>query len=342
MTNHITLPLFDDFHVHLREGEMAKEILRQTINGGAGRLMAMPNTKNPLTDTGKILEYKNFIESQKAGLNLELEIMYSLYLSNGLSCEEIHKAKLNGINNVKMYPAGVTTNSSFGVSNIEVFYPIFEAMQDLDMIFNIHGEVPSDFGRNICVLNAEAKFLPVMDKLIKDFPKLRIVLEHMTSYEAVEYVKNSTSANLAATITAHHLDLTVDDWAGKNHNFCKPVAKYPADCQALRDIVASGNPKFFLGSDSAPHSKETKETACGCAGVYTAPFLGCYLADSFEKMSCLDKLANFSSKFGADFYKLPYQTRTLNLVKNPQIITNILHGVVPYRANETVNWTIEL
>lgn len=339
MTNNITLPIFDDLHVHLREGDMAKSVLEQTKKGGVGRIMAMPNlSSSPLTTAALAKDYIDFINAKNHGL----DILFSLYLGHDTTPNEIIEASQLGIRNVKMYPAGVTTNSSFGVSNLAEFYPVLESMQQNNLIFNIHGEVPSDFGRNICIMNAEAKFLPILAEIQKNFPKLRLVLEHLTSVEAVEYVKNDNSNNLAATITAHHLDLTMDDWAGKNHNYCKPVAKYPVDCQALRDIIKSGNPKFFLGSDSAPHTRETKETACGCAGVYTATHLASYLTDTFEKIGCLDKLTNFTSKFGADYYQLPYQTKTMNLIKKEIVVEDIVHGVVPYRAGEKLGWSIEL
>ena len=242
MTDFLTLPIFDDLHVHLREGDMAKEVLKQTKLGGVGRVMAMPNLGSPLTTADKASNYIDFVNSQDHGL----DILFSLYLGHDTTPDEIDKAKLLGIKNIKMYPAGVTTNSNFGVNNIKTFYPVLEVMQQNNFIFNIHGEVPSNFGRNICIMNAEAKFLPILSEIQKNFPKLKLVLEHVTSLEAVEYVKNDTSENLATTITAHHLDLTVDDWAGKIHNYCKPVAKYPVDCKALQDAVKSGNPKFFL------------------------------------------------------------------------------------------------
>ncbi len=333
----ITLPLLDDLHVHLREGDMLSNVIQETINGGVGRVMAMPNLKNPLTTADKVQEYQNYIKS----LNLDLEILYSLYLGQDTTPEEIVKAAKLGVKNVKMYPAGVTTNSNFGVSDITSFYLVFEAMQENDFIFNIHGEVPSDYGRNICVMNAEAKFLPILAEIQKNFPKLKIVLEHMTSAEAVEYVKNCDSEYLAASITVHHLDLVVDDWAGKIHNFCKPVAKFPVDRQALRDIVKSGNPKFFLGSDSAPHMRELKETACGCAGVYTAPYLAPYLADVLERIGCLDRLVDFATVFGAQFYGLEPQKKTFILTKKPTVVDSEIHGVVPFRAEETLSWGIE-
>ena len=337
MLNNITLPILDDLHVHLREGEKAKQTLVQTAIGGAGRILAMPNLSKPLTTAILAKEYMDFINSNAHGL----EVLFSLYLGQETTPQEILKAKSFGISNLKMMPAGVSTNSHFDIDLLKEFYPTFEAMQQSGFIFNIHGEVPSDFKHNICVMNAEAKFLPIITDIQKNFPKLKLALEHITSKESVEFVKNNQSENLVATITAHHLDLTVDDWAGKIHNYCKPVAKYPVDCQALQNIVKSGHPKFFLGSDSAPHIRETKETACGCAGVYTASYLASYLAETFQRIDCMDKLPNFTSKFGADYYQLPYQTRTMNLIKKEIKVASIINGVVPYRSGEKLGWSIE-
>jgi dihydroorotase len=216
---------------------------------------------------------------------------------------------------------------------------LFETMQELDMIFNIHGEVPSNDQANICVLNAEISFLPILERIHLDFPRLRMVLEHITTKEAVQFVQDSND-KIGATITVHHLDLTVDNWAGQNHNFCKPVAKYPIDRDSLRDVVRSGSPKFWLGSDSAPHKREMKETACGCAGVYTASYLASYLADCMERLGCLDKMANYATKIGADFYQLPHQKEIINLERKPTMVANEINGVVPFRAGETLNWSL--
>jgi dihydroorotase len=340
MSTILTLPLADDLHVHLRQDEMLDFTIAETIRGGAGRVMVMPNLKPPIGTTDQAIAYLNqLIEVRNKLGNSELEFIMSLYLNEKLDREELIKAKAAGINNIKMYPLGVTTNSDNGVSDIKKFYPTFESMQDLDMIFNIHGEVPSDESQNICVMNAEISFLPILEQIHKDFPKLRIILEHTTTKEAVELVKRLPS-NVAATITVHHLELTVDNWAGQNHNFCKPVAKYPIDKQALIEAVRSGNPKFFLGSDSAPHKKEMKETACGCAGVFTASYMMPYLADVLERNDCLDMIKDFSSTFGANFYKIPLQTKTFDLVKAKSIVNAEINGVVPFKAGQNIGWKI--
>jgi dihydroorotase len=333
--NNLILPRLDDLHVHLRQDEMLEWTASETYKGGAGRVLAMPNLKPPVITCEQALNYKS--ELQK--VNSDLDYLMCLYLHESLTPEDLQKSKQNGINNLKMYPAGVTTNSQYGVDNIKSFYPLFEVMQSLDMIFNIHGEVPSNDSANICVLNAEISFLPILEQIHADFPKLRMILEHITTKEAVQFVSNAND-RISATITVHHLDLTVDNWAGQNHNFCKPVAKYPVDRDALREVVKSGSHKFFLGSDSAPHKKETKETVCGCAGVYTASYLASYLADCFERLDCLDNLTNFATKFGADFYRLPYQKEMINLEKKPTVVASEINGVVPFRAGQTLNWTL--
>jgi dihydroorotase len=340
MSTILTLPLADDLHVHLRQDEMLDFTIAETIRGGAGRVMVMPNLKPPVGTTDEAIKYLNELIAVRNKLgNHDLEFIMSLYLNEKLDLTELTKAKAAGVYCVKMYPLGVTTNSDSGVNDIKKFYPTFKAMEELDMIFNIHGEVPSNEEQNICVMNAEISFLPVLEQVHKDFPKLRIILEHTTTKEAVELVKK-LPANVAATITVHHLDLTVDNWAGQIHNFCKPVAKYPVDKQALIEAVRSGNPKFFLGSDSAPHKKEMKETACGCAGVFTASYMMPYLAEILERNSCLDKIKDFSSTFGANFYKIPQQTKTFNLVKGENVVESELNGVVPFKAGQNIGWRI--
>jgi dihydroorotase len=335
MTNLISIPRLDDLHVHLRQDEMLQWTCDETYNGGAGRVLVMPNLKPPIITPEQALAYK----AELLAVNPNLEYIMVLYLHNSLDSEALHRAKKAGINNLKMYPAGVTTNSQYGVDDIKSFYPLFETMQELDMIFNIHGEVPSSEENNICVLNAEINFLSLLEKVHKDFPRLRMIFEHITTKEAIEFVKNSDD-KIAATITAHHLDLTVDNWAGQNHNFCKPVAKYPVDRDAIRNAVKSGSPKFFLGSDSAPHKREMKETACGCAGVYTATYLAQYLADCLERIGCLDKIENFATVYGSEFYQIPRQTQMLHLEKGETTVADIINGVVPFKAGQKLSWKI--
>ncbi|KAG8872757.1 hypothetical protein FRB98_009434 [Tulasnella sp. 332] len=313
------------------------------------------------------LTYKQTLEKIAPGI----EFLMTLYLTPSLTREEIRKAKAAGIVGVKSYPHGVTTNSELGVSSYEMYYPVFKAMEEEDMVLNLHGEVPSDPLTNACVLNAEPLFLPKLIALHTEFPKLRIVLEHATTRAAVECVK-SLGDTVACTITAHHLELTVDDWAGQSFHFCKPVAKYPDDRTSLREVVHEGHPRFFLGSDSAPHPHKTKTTdislilqshsssgsavpapsppSCA-AGVYTSPILLPLVADLLESFGALQNLQAFVSNNGRKFYKrevdpskLPAMVILKKGVTNvPLLVGNDLQGeasIVPFRAGKSIGWHI--
>ncbi|KAF8901673.1 hypothetical protein CPB84DRAFT_1777174 [Gymnopilus junonius] len=338
-----------DFHVHLRQGSISKLIVPHVRQGGFNLAYVMPNLKPPITTTERALEYK--AELQKIDPNVEY--LMTLYLSPDLTPDEIRKAKKAGIIGVKSYPRGVTTNSDGGIESYETYYPIFEAMQEVDLVLNLHGEVPSDANANIHVLNAEPTFLPHLFKLHKAFPSLRIVLEHATTRAAVEAVK-TCGPTVACTITAHHLALTVDDWAGQSWNFCKPVAKYPDDRQALRDVVKEGHPRFFLGSDSAPHpphAKSTSTPAHACAaGVYTSPILLPLAAHLLESFGALNQLKGFVSGHGRAFYGQPAEqhlnqrlvtlrkTSTKKLVDGEYILEN--ESLVPFWAGKEIGWEI--
>jgi len=333
----LTIPIVDDFHLHLRQDEMMKNVVPLVRTGGVGRCVVMPNTTPPIATTAAALSYRD----QLREIDPNIDYLMTLYLQAELTPQEISKAAAEGIFGVKCYPRGVTTNSESGVEDLNAYNETFAAMEAEGIALLIHGEVPSSDELDICVLNAEERFLPELEKLHARFPKLRIVLEHATTAAAIECVKK-LGKTVAATITAHHLDLTVDDWAGRNHNFCKPVAKYPHDRDALRQVVCEGNPKFFLGSDSAPHPRCAKEAACGCAGVFTTPLLLPYLADCFDRLGCLDRLANFTSTFGHNFHGLPALDGTITLQKQNQIVPETYSSVVPYRAGETLSWSISV
>jgi dihydroorotase len=273
----------------------------------------------------------------------------SLYLSPQITPDVIIAAKKAGIAGVKVYPAGVTTNSEHGVSSYEPFYPTFAEMEKQDMVLNLHGECPS--GRDIHVLNAEEKFLPTLKEIHSKFPKLRIVLEHCTSAAAVNAVREC-GPSVVATITAHHLYLTVDSWGGNSQNFCKPVAKFPSDRDALIEAATSGNPKFFFGSDSAPHPVRNKAKAKGAAaGVFTQSHAIPYVAEVFEAAGKLENLKGFVTDFGKSFYKVQDASLrdpigSVSLVRKQSTIPNLVgtdndDAVVPFRAGETINWTVE-
>ncbi|KAL0949881.1 hypothetical protein HGRIS_009914 [Hohenbuehelia grisea] len=293
-----------DFHVHLRQGPMCALVTPLVRKGGFRLAYVMPNLQPPITTTARALEYK--AELQR--LEPRVEFLMTLYLSPDLTPEEVRKAKSAGIVGVKSYPRGVTTNSDGGIESYEAYYPVFAVMEEVGMVLNLHGEVPSDSSANISVLNAEPAFLPWLHRIHAQFPKLRIVLEHATTRAAVEAVRKCGNT-VACTITAHHLALTVDDWAGQSLHFCKPVAKMPDDRAALQEVIKEGHPRFFLGSDSAPHPSSSKTQSTpdkGCAaGLYTSATLLPLVAHLLESFDALDKLEGFVCTFGRRFYQFP-------------------------------------
>lgn len=348
----ITVKAPADFHVHLRQGEFSKLVTPHVRKGGFTLAYVMPNLKPPVTLTEQALAYK--AELQK--IDPDVEYLMTLYLSPDLTPDEVRKAKRAGIVGVKSYPRGVTTNSDGGIESYEVYYPVFEAMEQEDMVLNLHGEIPSDAETNVCVINAEPAFLPHLRKIHERFPKLRIVLEHATTRAAVDAVK-ACGPTVACTITAHHIALTVDDWAGQAWNFCKPVAKFPDDRQALRDVIKSGHPRFFLGSDSAPHPPHTKSTATPtqpcAAGVYTSPILLPLVAHLLESFGALDRLEGFVSTFGRAFYKR--ELHGDEAARVPVIVLKRAEGselikegwsegeqeVIPFWSGKKIDWVID-
>lgn len=269
----------------------------------------MPNLVPPITTIKHCLSYRERLQE----LEPNVTFLMSLYLHPNISPETIIEAKKAGVTGVKSYPHGVTTHSEHGVMSYEAFYPVFAEMERQEMVLNLHGELPSTAGDDITVLTAEEAFLPTLLVLHKRFPRLRIILEHCTTAAAIEAVK-SCGPTVAATITAHHLFLIVDDWAGDPHNFCKPVAKNPSDRRALLRTVVSGNEKFFFGTDSAPHPAETKRGDRSAAGVFTQPHAVSYVIDALEQAIVKDViqtsevtpevLEGFLGKFGRKFYKI--------------------------------------
>ena len=307
-----------------------------TWEGGAGRVLVMPNTLPHVRTTRDALDYRDALVEVEP----RLRYLMTLYLTPDLDRDEILRAADSGaVVGVKSYPRGVTTHSDAGVESYEPYYPIFEAMQEAGLVLEIHGELPSDPVHDICCLNAEAQFLPMVRRLHADFPRLRIVLEHITTAEAVAFVRGA-GPNLAATITAHHLELCVDDWAGQNHHFCKPVAKYPHDREALREIIAEGHSRFFLGSDSAPHPRDAKEAAVGCAGVFTGAHLAVHLATTFERIGALRRMVDFATRFGREFYRLPALDETIVLERGATEVPAQYGTVVPFRAGTELPWRL--
>lgn len=326
----LTLPLPDDFHVHLRQGELLKNYAK-TVAKEFGRILVMPNTVPPIASAENVRDYHAQIKSAAP----QLDLLMTFKLNAKISADELVKMKEAGVVAGKYYPAGVTTNSEDGVSEFESIFPVVAEMEKLGLVLCIHGEEPSAF-----CLDREKEFIRRVEILAERFPKLRIVFEHLSTAAAVEAVKR-LPANVAATITAHHLIHTLDDVIGGSlqpHHFCKPLPKRPEDRKALREAAFSGNPKFFFGSDSAPHAQSKKECCCGAAGVYSAPVAIPVLIQLFESANALDKLPNFIAGFGADFYGIPRPTKTVTYINSPWTVPANVDGAVPLFANQTLNW----
>ncbi len=338
----LTLTRPDDWHIHLRDGEQLKD----TVNDAGrymGRAIIMPNLVPPVTDVTGALSYYDRIQAVN---NTQLEPLMVLYLTETTTADDIRAAKASGkVVAAKLYPAGATTNSDSGVTDVKRIYPVLEAMQDVGMLLLIHGEVTDTA---IDIFDREKTFIDrTLRGLVADFPELKIVLEHITTKDAVDFVE-SASSNVAATITAHHLLYNRNHMlAGgiRPHFYCLPILKRNIHQDALLKAATSGSPKFFLGTDSAPHTKDKKEAACGCAGSYTAHAAIELYAEAFEMMDALDKLEGFASHFGPDFYGMPRNTDTITLVKSPWQVPEYypLGGdkVVPIRAGETISWQVK-
>jgi len=326
----------DDFHVHLRNGDMLENVAKFTERHFA-RALVMPNTMPPIVTAEQIPFYRR--EIKQAAPNLEP--LMTIKLTMRTTPETIEKAMAAGAIAAKMYPEGVTTNSNDAVSSIESLYPVFGCMEYNGMVLCIHGELPEGF-----VLDREWAFLETLEAIHQRFPALRIVLEHVTTDDAVQTVKR-LPPNVAATITVHHLMITLDDVVGgflQPHHFCKPIPKRDKDLVALVEAATSGNPKFFLGTDSAPHLKENKECGSGCAGVFTAPVALACLAKVFEDEESLDRLEDFTSTFGANFYGLPLNEGQIVLVKHDNddgyVVDHLAGGVVPFMAGKRLQWWV--
>ena len=307
----LTITRPDDWHVHLRDGDQLKDTVRD-ISRYMGRAIIMPNLVPPATCTETALSYRERIMAAKP--QGQFEPLMVLYLTDKTTPEEIKKAKATGkIFAAKLYPAGATTNSDSGVTSVKNIYPVLKAMQEVGMLLLVHGEVTDS---SIDIFDREKVFLEtILGDVVADFPELKIVLEHITTKDAVEFVE-SASDNVAATITAHHLLYNRNHMlAGgiRPHYYCLPILKRNIHQQALMAAATSGNKKFFLGTDSAPHYKDKKEAACGCAGAYTAHAAIELYAEAFEEAGALDKLEGFASHFGPDFYGLARNTDTITL-----------------------------
>ncbi len=340
MPQQITLSRPDDWHIHLRDGVA----LKRTVGDAAGqfaRAIVMPNLAPPVMSTAQALDYRDRILSALPP-GVSFEPLMVLYLTDNTSPAEILKAKAAGITACKFYPAGATTNSDSGVTDLTKIYPVLEAMQKANMPFLLHGEVTDSA---IDIFDREKVFLDrSFSPLITQFPALKMVLEHITTADAAEFVAQA-GRHVAATITAHHLLYNRNHMlAGgiRPHYYCLPILKRSRHQQALMQAATSGNPRFFLGTDSAPHAKGKKEAACGCAGSYTAYAAIELYAEAFDDAGALDKLEGFASHFGADFYQLPRNKDTITLIKTewqaPESLRMGDDVLIPLRAGETLRW----
>jgi len=342
-TQQITLTRPDDFHLHVREGDALKSVVPHTAKQFA-RAIIMPNLANPVTTVEHASVYRD--EVLKAVPNSDFQPLMTLYLTDNITAETIIEAKACGfIHALKLYPAGATTNSDKGVTDIRNIYPALEAMQKVGLPLLVHGEVTDPA---IDIFDREQVFIEtILEPLITQFPDLKIVLEHITTKDAVDFV-SSASNNIAATVTAHHLLMNrnaIFTGGIRPHHYCLPVLKRETHRQALIKAATSGNPKFFLGTDSAPHSQTAKESACGCAGMYTAYHAMELYAEAFDKADALDKLEAFASFYGADFYGLPRNSSSITLNREnwkiPESLQLGKEKIIPLRASELCEWKME-
>jgi dihydroorotase len=346
MENDITLTIRrpDDWHLHVRDGDAMQAVVPHTAQQ-FGRAIIMPNLKPPVTITAEALAYRDrILAAVPAGSGFEP--MMTLYLTDTTEAAEIHRAHASGfIHAVKLYPAGATTHADSGVTRIDNTYAALEAMQEIGMPLLVHGEVTEP---DIDVFDREAVFIErILAPLTQRFPALKVVLEHVTTRQGVAFVMESAD-NVAATLTAHHLLLNRNAmFAGgiRPHHYCLPILKREQHRQALLEAATSGNTKFFLGTDSAPHAQTAKETSCGCAGLYTAHAAIELYAEVFEQAGALDQLEAFSSFHGADFYGLPRNQDTVTLIKSRWTVPDSYPlgkgKVIPMRAGEVIGWRMQ-
>ncbi|HEV2443653.1 MAG TPA: dihydroorotase [Steroidobacteraceae bacterium] len=333
----------DDLHLHLRDGESMRSVLPFTAARFA-RALIMPNLRPPVTATEQALAYRQrILDALPAGT--AFEPLMTLYLTDRTDPAEVDRAKASGcIVGFKLYPAGATTHSDAGVTDIRRIDAVLSRMAELDLVLEVHGEVTDP---EVDVFDRETRFIEeVLAPLAARIPRLRIVFEHITTRAAVEFVQGSRPG-IAATITPQHLLMNRNAlFAGgiRPHHYCLPVLKSQADREALLQAVAGGDPRFFLGTDSAPHARGAKEAACGCAGIFSAHGAIELYAEAFESAAALERLEAFASEHGADFYRLPRNTGLLTLVKAPwEVPRSYPFGtdeLVPLRAGEHIGWRL--
>jgi len=333
----LTIRRPDDWHVHLRDGEMLRRVVPYTARQ-FGRAIIMPNLTPPVTTVALASAYRErIVEAAGAGFTP----LMTCYLTDHAEPDEIARGFEQGAwVAAKLYPANATTNSAFAVTDVANIYPALERIQRIGMVLCVHGEVTDP---EVDVFDREAVFIDrVLTGLTRDFPELRIVLEHITTREATEFVRDS-GPNLAATITPQHLVINRNAlFAGglRPHAYCLPVAKREEHRLAVRAAAISGSPKFFLGTDSAPHERHAKESGCGCAGIFNAPYALETYAGVFDEEGALDRFEAFASLNGPAFYKLPVNSETVTLERAEVRVPDEIAGLVPFRAGETMRWRV--
>lgn len=334
-----------DFHLHVRQGAAMQKYVAQTARYFSTALI-MPNTVPPIKTPKEVQDYKNEILTAAREVNSEFVALMTFKIQEPAAsasyedlcayCEALREA---GVVAGKLYPQGATTNSEDGVSSLETLYPLFKAMEKIGLLLLVHGEEPSAFS-----LEREQLFLPKLDQIHQAFPELKIVLEHVSTKEAVNWVK-AQNTKVAASVTVHHLLFTLDELLGGSlnpHFFCKPVLKAPQDREAIQEAVLSGDKRFFFGSDSAPHEPEKKEGPCGAAGIYSAPVALPLLLEFFESRKALALLDNFLAQNGREFYGLPLDQsrKTLRFEKKAWKVPDRIDGIVPLGAGSELQWKV--
>jgi len=333
----------DDWHVHLRDGAMLSDVVNYTARQFA-RAIIMPNLTPPVTTVDAARSYRSRI-LEVVDPNMNFQPLMTAYLTDDMDPEEIRHGADEGVfTAAKLYPANATTNSAAGVTDIKNIYAVLRVMSEIGLPLLVHGEVTHS---DVDIFDREARFIEdVLARVIKDFPELKIVFEHITTSEAVEFV-NAHGPTIAATITPHHLEINRNAifQGGINpHNYCLPIAKREKHRLALRQAATSGSSKFFLGTDTAPHPVAAKESACGCAGIFNAPYALESYAKVFEEEKALDNLEGFASEHGPRFYGLPLNEEKITLERKPSKVPESLKlsdtGIIPFHAGKTLNWTL--
>jgi dihydroorotase len=331
----LTIRRPDDWHVHLRDGDMLKLVAPCTARQFA-RAIVMPNLLPPITTVDAANAYRNRII---AAAGPGFTPLMTCYLTDDTSPDEVARGFQEGVwVAAKLYPAGATTNSASGVTNIRRIHSVLERMQSIGMVLCLHGEVTDP---EVDVFDREAVFIEqVLSRLVDDFPDLKIVLEHITTIEAADFIAGN-GGKVAATVTPQHLVINRNAlFAGglRPHAYCLPVAKREQHREAVRRAATSGWNNVFLGTDSAPHARSAKESACGCAGIFNAPYALESYAQVFEEENALDRLEGFASINGARFYGLPINHETVTLERSEQQVPDEIDGLVPFHAGETLRW----